>query len=86
VDWLLPDGGWRFTDREPRCRPDPHCHAERLRDIYNLTEPGFTGRVTVPVLFDTVRGQCLRGWHYACACARVGRGAQASFRAGGATR
>ena len=55
VDWLLQEGGWRFTDKDPRCRLDPINHKERLRDIYLMSDPDYHGNITVPVLFDTVR-------------------------------
>ena len=55
VDWHLQEGGWRFTDKEPRCRPDPINHATYLREIYPGTQADYDGNITVPVLFDTVR-------------------------------
>jgi glutathionyl-hydroquinone reductase len=49
VDPRMPDDGWRFRDHEP----DPHVGASFLREIYLAAEPRYTGRVTVPVLWDT---------------------------------
>ncbi|MDY7081573.1 MAG: glutathione S-transferase C-terminal domain-containing protein, partial [Halobacteria archaeon] len=42
------DDGWEFSDRYP----DPLYGAEYLRDIYVKADSDYTGRVTVPVLWD----------------------------------
>ncbi|WP_129114778.1 glutathione S-transferase family protein [Halegenticoccus tardaugens] len=42
------DDGWEFS----AAFPDPLYGAEYLRDIYVKADPSFTGRVTVPVLWD----------------------------------
>ncbi|MDY6765339.1 MAG: glutathione S-transferase family protein [Halobacteria archaeon] len=42
------DNGWEFSDRYP----DPLHGADYLRDIYVKADPEYTGRVTVPVLWD----------------------------------
>jgi putative glutathione S-transferase len=44
--------GWRFGDGEGS---DPLYHATYLHEIYTRADPHFTGRVTVPVLFDIER-------------------------------
>ncbi len=46
--------GWMF---EPGTGvvPDPINHATKLHGIYTATDPGFTGRVAVPVLWDEKR-------------------------------
>ncbi|MDX6728361.1 MAG: glutathionyl-hydroquinone reductase [Baekduia sp.] len=49
VDPLRDERGWRFTDADP----DPVNGFTFLSQAYELTEPGFDDRVTVPVLFDT---------------------------------
>ncbi len=51
VDPAMLDEGWKFSD-EPGCIPDHVNQVHYLRDIYTLAEPEFTGRVTVPVLWD----------------------------------
>jgi putative glutathione S-transferase len=51
VDWLLEDT-WRFNGQRPGCTPDTVNSCSDLREIYRLSEPGYTGRVTVPVLWD----------------------------------
>jgi putative glutathione S-transferase len=54
VDPLMLDEGWEFSDA-PGCIPDTVNQARYLRDIYTLAEPKFTGRVTVPVLWDKAK-------------------------------
>jgi putative glutathione S-transferase len=49
VDPVRDDRGWRF-DAD---RPDPVNGFTYLREAYELTDPDFGDRVTVPVLFDT---------------------------------
>ena len=49
VDAERYDNGWRFSETNP----DPLYGEEYLRDIYTRADPNFTGRVTVPVLWDT---------------------------------
>jgi len=46
-----PDG-WTF-DEGPAVTPDPVYGATHLKDIYKAVQDDYTGRVTVPVLFDT---------------------------------
>lgn len=46
VDTVRGSEGWTFA------RPDPFCHVTFLRDLYIKANPRFTGRVTVPVLWD----------------------------------
>ncbi|ELZ27129.1 glutathione s-transferase [Halogeometricum pallidum JCM 14848] len=43
------DDGWEFSEEYP----DPLHGEEYLRDIYVRADEDFTGRVTVPVLWDT---------------------------------
>ncbi len=54
LDPLMGEGGWRFSDA-PRCQPDPINGAAFLRDIYLRARPDYSGRVTVPVLWDIQR-------------------------------
>lgn len=49
VDPLRDERGWRFDPE----RPDPINGFAFLKQAYELTDPGFDDRVTVPVLFDT---------------------------------
>ncbi|MFW6087855.1 MAG: glutathione S-transferase family protein, partial [Myxococcota bacterium] len=55
VDWFMGDDGWQFTDREGTI-PDPIHHARYLREVYLKAKPDYTGRVTVPVLWDKQKG------------------------------
>jgi putative glutathione S-transferase len=52
VDPKMGDDGWSFTDTDP----DPVMGAGLLREIYLRTAPQYTGRVTVPVLWDKCKG------------------------------
>jgi len=47
VDWKLGDDGWAFF--EPQHSP---VEARYLRDVYVAADPGYSGRVTVPVIWD----------------------------------
>jgi putative glutathione S-transferase len=48
VDPKMSDDGWGFHPDEP----DPLFGAKYLREIYLRAKPDYTGRVTVPVLWD----------------------------------
>ena len=54
VHWLMRGEGWTFADG-PGVVPDTVNGAERLYEVYVKAEPGYTGRVTVPVLWDRKR-------------------------------
>ncbi|TYK48993.1 glutathione S-transferase family protein [Actinomadura decatromicini] len=47
VDPIRDERGWRFPDR------DPVTNAEFLSELYLSSDPGFTGRYTVPCIWDT---------------------------------
>ncbi|MEM8814315.1 MAG: glutathione S-transferase family protein, partial [Pseudomonadota bacterium] len=53
VDWLMADQGWTFgqENREVDTR-DPLFGLGRLYELYQKADPAFSGRVTVPVLWD----------------------------------
>lgn len=53
VHWLMRDDGWAF-DEGPGVIPDPAYRARFLHQIYSAVDPEYTGRVTVPVLYDKV--------------------------------
>jgi putative glutathione S-transferase len=55
VDPQMGDDGWVFTGA-PGTEPDTVNGAQFLRDIYLKADARYTGRVTVPVLWDKVRG------------------------------
>lgn len=52
--WLMADDGWTFATG-PGVIPDPHYGVETVWQLYVRADPGYTGRVTVPVLWDTRR-------------------------------
>ncbi|KAI9780247.1 MAG: S-glutathionyl-(chloro)hydroquinone reductase [Geoglossum umbratile] len=58
VHWHLGDKGWRFATPDENLpgenvTPDPnHKDATHLRDLYFKVNPDYTGRFTVPVLWD----------------------------------
>lgn len=51
VDPFMGDDGWVFSDG-PGCSPDVVNGKERYYEIYLLADPQYTGRVTVPGLWD----------------------------------
>ena len=51
VHWLLAERGWTF-DPGPGVIPDPIFGAGELRKFYVTARPDYSGRVTVPVLWD----------------------------------
>jgi len=55
VDPLMGPEGWRFSDG-PGCIPDTVNGFEFMRQVYTAADPGYTGRVTVPVLWDRAHG------------------------------
>lgn len=48
---FMGDGGWEFT-REPGTFPDTLHGARYLAELYVKAKPDYTGRVTVPLLWD----------------------------------
>jgi glutathionyl-hydroquinone reductase len=52
VDPRMGDEGWTFGDF-PGSTKDAANGAQRLQDVYRLARSDYTGRVTVPVLWDT---------------------------------
>jgi glutathionyl-hydroquinone reductase len=51
VHWLMAGDGWTFRDG-PGVIPDAINGAARLSEIYTKANPRYSGRVTVPVLWD----------------------------------
>ncbi len=51
VDPLRDGRGWAFRDG-PGHGPDEVGHFTLLRDVYETTEPGYDGHISVPVLWD----------------------------------
>ena len=52
VDWFLGQQGWTFTDSKPKCSLDTLNGCRTLREVYRIASPGYSGKVTVPVLWD----------------------------------
>ncbi|GLQ25313.1 glutathione S-transferase family protein [Sulfitobacter pacificus] len=52
---MLSDG-WTFDDGYPGATGDTLFGLPFARDIYTRADPAFTGRVTVPILWDKVQG------------------------------
>lgn len=53
--WLMLEDGWSFEDG-PGVVPDPLHGAGYMRDVYLAADPAFTGRCSVPVLWDRETG------------------------------
>jgi putative glutathione S-transferase len=55
VHWIMREKGWTFEDG-PGVVPDPIHGARFLHEVYTAAKRDYTGRVTVPVLWDKTRG------------------------------
>ena len=55
--------GWAFS-QSPGCIPDSANGFDHLHQAYTAARPGYTGRVTVPVLWDTRRGTIVNNGVY----------------------
>lgn len=55
VHWHMGENGWTFEEG-PGVIPDPIHHARFLHEVYTAARLDYTGRVTVPVLWDKERG------------------------------
>ena len=55
VNSYMGEHGWTFEEA-PGVIPDPIHHARYLYEIYRRAKPDYSGRVTVPVLWDRQRG------------------------------
>ena len=56
VHWLMREHGWTFTET-PGATGDLLHGARFLHEVYSRAEPGYSGRVTVPVLWDRHTGR-----------------------------
>jgi putative glutathione S-transferase len=54
VHWFMGEQGWTFKDG-PGVVPDPNVGADYLHQVYTAARRDYTGRVTVPVLWDKQR-------------------------------
>ncbi|HZH53608.1 MAG TPA: glutathione S-transferase family protein [Microvirga sp.] len=55
VHWLMLEHGWTFEEG-PGVIPDPIGGARYLYQVYTAADPRYTGKVTVPVLWDKQTG------------------------------
>ncbi|HKG76161.1 MAG TPA: glutathione S-transferase family protein [Beijerinckiaceae bacterium] len=55
VHWLMGEDGWTFAPG-PGVVPDPINGAKYLYEVYTAANPNYTGRVSVPVLWDKAQG------------------------------
>jgi glutathionyl-hydroquinone reductase len=55
VDPIMAEEGWEFSEALG-CIPDTVNGAKYLREVYVKADPQYTGRVTVPVLWDKQNG------------------------------
>jgi glutathionyl-hydroquinone reductase len=55
VEPVMTDEGWRFGDYPSATGDDPNLGASFLHELYTRADPHFTGRATVPVLWDRGR-------------------------------
>jgi putative glutathione S-transferase len=55
VEPALSDEGWRFGDYPGATGDDPNLAASFLHELYTRADPRFTGRATVPALWDKQR-------------------------------
>lgn len=55
VNWIMLQDGWAFADG-PGVIPDPIHGAQFMHQVYTAAKADYTGRVTVPVLWDKQTG------------------------------
>jgi putative glutathione S-transferase len=55
VDPFRDADGWQFSPDREGCTADSILGSNYLREVYTAAEPSYTGRVTVPVLWDRER-------------------------------
>ncbi|MFU8803616.1 MAG: glutathione S-transferase family protein [Bradymonadaceae bacterium] len=55
VHHFMGEDGWYFGECEG-CTPDEVLGKKYLRDVYTEADSGYTGRVTVPILWDRKQG------------------------------
>ncbi len=57
VHWLMRENGWTFKPDDDGIVGDDLFGSKYLYEIYLKAAPGYSGRVTVPVLWDKARGR-----------------------------
>ncbi|AXG08694.1 glutathione S-transferase family protein [Haloplanus rubicundus] len=53
VDPVRNDRGWEFTPAKDGCTPESTHGFDTLYEVFRWADPTYTGRVTVPILYDT---------------------------------
>jgi putative glutathione S-transferase len=56
VHWHMDENGWRFPSSEDKCAAateDNVYGVKRIKELYFKADPDYSGRFTVPVLWDT---------------------------------
>lgn len=56
VHWHMDAQGWRFDPTTPGATPDHVNGFDRMHQVYTAAQADYTGRVTVPVLWDKKAG------------------------------
>jgi glutathionyl-hydroquinone reductase len=51
VNSFMGDDGWTF-DAAPETIPDDVNHVQKLYELYTIADPKYTGRSTIPILWD----------------------------------
>lgn len=51
VHWFLGKDGWTFTDKDD-CIPDSVNNFKFVKELYFQTDPNYSDRFTVPILYD----------------------------------
>ncbi|MEM9386182.1 MAG: glutathione S-transferase family protein [Pseudomonadota bacterium] len=54
VHWVMRENGWTFAEDDEGIVGDRLFASPFLRDVYLRAQPSMTGRVTVPILWDTL--------------------------------
>jgi putative glutathione S-transferase len=55
LDPYREEAGWQFTPEKPGCTPDTVNGTDYLAEVYELADPDYANRPTVPVLWDRER-------------------------------
>ncbi|RDD43594.1 Glutathionyl-hydroquinone reductase YqjG [Trichoplax sp. H2] len=53
--WYVHENGWLFDDTEENCTKDSINGFKFLKETYMQTNPNFSGKITIPVLYDKVK-------------------------------
>ena len=56
TDWFMGEKGWTFERREDAIAGDALFGSQHAYEIYLRADPDYTGRVTVPILWDKHQG------------------------------